>query len=183
MADLIFALVLVLCVLIGLKRGFISSLVGVVSSVISFLLTAVLYRPMAVILKTSVIYDKVEEFVVGNFENNPMASVAVPTAVELIMNVISFVILIVFVKIIVSLIASFSKITKNLPVIRHADSLLGGFLGFISGILICYVAVGVIMALGANDTYPELAGAVRGSYLASELIPGNFIRAILMSVI
>ena len=53
MADLILIAVLAMFTLWGMRKGFISTLLGFASTIISFVLTSVLYKPVALVLYAS----------------------------------------------------------------------------------------------------------------------------------
>ena len=52
MTDLVLICFLILSALIGFKRGFVKTILGLTSTVMSFLLTAILYRPFSELLYT-----------------------------------------------------------------------------------------------------------------------------------
>lgn len=154
MADLIFILVVTVFAVLGLKRGFIKTVLGLASTIISLILTALLYPPIANFVYDTGLGDSFAEsfaeLASGKMDNEIIIDAAATTASTVCINVISFLIVIIAIKILLSLLLKSLDLVSKLPVIKQANSALGLCVGIISGLLLSYIAIGVISSLSYN---------------------------------
>ena len=190
MADIALVLIIALFMLWGSKRGLIRTLVGAASTLLSLILSMVLYRPVSQFLYSSSVGDSVRAYVnellVKNASGNAQLLIndaLVETASMVVMNVISFCAVIIIVKIAVTLLACVANITAKLPVLKQANSLLGMAAGALSGILVCYIMIGTIAALGGNEALSGAAQSIEKSYLAINLYEDNIVAEVLSGFI
>ena len=190
MADIIFIAVLILFAYLGAKKGLIKTLVGIASTVLSVILSMLLYNPISKILYDSSLGDSVKEYVreflTGKAEGAAkllITDAAVETASVLVMNIISFVVVIIASKILIILLSKILNIAAKFPIIKQANKLLGMIAGIISGILVCYIAVGVIMTLSSEGNAFVIKESIENSYLAIKLCDKNIIYGILWSLL
>ena len=189
MADLILIAVLAVFALWGMRKGFISTLLGFASTIISFVLTSVLYKLVALVLYESplgeIARSVVEKSLAENVKGGELLAktAATTSGAMLIINAISFILIIILVKVLVSLLVSVGKIASKLPLIKQANSLLGGAIGLISGAFITYIVIGVLIALGDSGTWTIASESIRESSLASFFASGNLVREIVSSVL
>lgn len=190
MADIILIAILIIFAYVGAKRGLIKTLVGIASTVLSVILSMLLYNPVSEILYESSLGDSVKEYVreflVGKAEGAAkllITDAAVETASVLMMNIISFVVVIIASKVLIILISKILNIAAKFPVIKQANKLLGMLAGIISGILICYIAIGIIMTLSPEGNALAIKESVENSYLAVKLCDKNMIYGILWSLL
>lgn len=190
MADIALVLIIALFMLWGSKRGLIRTLVGAASTLLSLILSMVLYRPVSQFLYSSSVGDSVRAYVnellVKNASGNAQLLIndaLVETASMVVMNVISFGAVIIIVKIAVTLLACVANITAKLPVLKQANSLLGMAAGALSGILVCYIMIGTIAALGGNEALSGAAQSIEKSYLAINLYEDNIVAEVLSGFI
>jgi len=190
MADIALVLIIALFMLWGSKRGLIRTLVGAASTLLSLILSMVLYRPVSQFLYSSSVGDSVRAYVnellVKNASGNAQLLIndaLVEAASMIVMNVISFCAVIIIVKIAVTLLACVANITAKLPVLKQANSLLGMAAGALSGILVCYIMIGTIAALGGNEALSGAAQSIEKSYLAINLYEDNIVAEVLSGFI
>ena len=189
MADLILVVTLAVFALFGMKKGFISTLLGFTSTIISFVLTSVVYKPVAAILYASPLGEiartVVEKSLAENVKGGELLAktAAATSGAMLIINAITFILIIILVKLLVSLLVTVAKIASKLPLIKQANSLLGGIIGLISGAFITYIVIGVLIALGDSGTWTVAAESIRESSLASFFASGNLVTQIVSSVL
>ena len=190
MADIALVLIIALFMLWGSKRGLIRTLVGAASTLLSLILSMVLYRPVSQFLYSSSVGDSVRAYVnellVKNASGNAQLLIndaLVEAASMVVMNVISFGAVIIIVKIAVTLLACVANITAKLPVLKQANSLLGMAAGALSGILVCYIMIGTIAALGGNEALSGAAQSIEKSYLAINLYEDNIVAEVLSGFI
>lgn len=192
MIDIILAAIIVLSAIINAKRGFVRSLMGTVSTLLSVVLSMILYRPVSLAIYNSSPGDmlklKVEGIILEKIKELPLIEIGVDAAVEagamLIINVISFVLVIVIAKFAVMLVSRMLNIAAKLPVIKQANSLLGLVIGAVLGILVCYIIMGVVAALcaGGNlngDGAAALVKDIENSSIAAKFYENNVIENVL----
>ncbi len=184
MGDIIILAVIILSMCLGARKGFLRSLAGVLSTVISFALTAVLFKPIGKILKNSPVRGVVFKKISGLLENSNDASSklfsavqkdGVESIVELAINLISFIAVIITVKIVLAIIFRAVKITAKLPMVKQADSLLGGAFGFLGGILICYIIIGLAEISAQSGALGWLSKAFEKSFLSAFFYRTDFL--------
>ena len=149
-----------------------------------------LYRPVSELLYNSTLGDSIKEFA-GKLLAEKMEQTAqlflldkaVETTSVLVMNVISFVIVIVAVKLIVIILANVLNIASKLPVIKQANKLFGMAAGGLSGILVCYIIIGIIAALSGEENLSALQESIKNSVLAVNMYDNNLIKDVLSGFI
>ena len=190
MADIILIVIIAFFAYMGAKRGLIKTLFGAVSTLISLVLSMLLYRPVSELLYNSTFGDSIKEFA-GKLLAERMEQTAqlflldkaVETTAVLVMNVISFVIVIVAVKLIVIILANVLNIASKLPVIKQANKLFGMVAGALSGILVCYIIIGIVAALGGEENLSALQESIKNSVLAVNMYDNNLIKDVLSGFI
>ncbi len=190
MADIIFIAILIIFAYLGAKKGLVKTLVGIASTVLSVILSMLLYNPVSKILYESSFGDSVKEsvreFLAGKAEGAAkllITDAAVETASVLVMNIISFVVVIIASKVLIILLSKILNIAAKFPVIKQANRLLGMLAGIISGILVCYIAIGIIMTLSPEGNVLAIKENIENSYLAVKLYDKNIIYGILWSLL
>lgn len=190
MADIILIAILIIFAYTGAKRGLIKTLVGIASTVLSLVLSMLLYNPVSKMLSESAfgenVKEYVREFLMAEAEGAAkllITDAAVDTASLLVMNVISFVVVIVVSKILIIVLSKVLNIAAKLPVIKQANKLLGMVAGVLSGLLVCYIITGIIMALSPEGNILLMKESIENSYLAIKLCDKNFIYGILWSIL
>lgn len=188
MADIILIAILIIFARLGAKRGLIKTLMGAVSTLLSLVLTALIYNPFSQMLYNSPVGEYVRGFVKRLFEEKtqngiiiPLLDKAIETASMLIINIISFIIIIIAVKLILTFLSRFLNIAAKLPVIKQLNSLLGMFAGAVSGILICYIIVGIIGTLNGEGNISVLKESIENSYIAIKMYEDNFVSNLILS--
>lgn len=190
MADIILIVIIAFFAYMGAKHGLIKTLFGAVSTLISLVLSMLLYRPVSELLYNSTFGNSIKEFA-GKLLAERMEQTAqlflldkaVETTAVLVMNVISFVIVIVAVKLIVIILANVLNIASKLPVIKQANKLFGMVAGALSGILVCYIIIGIVAALGGEENVSALQESIKSSFLAVNMYNNNLIKDVLSGFI
>ncbi len=187
MADIILIAVLLIFIRVGAKRGLIKTLFGAISTLLSLLLTAFIYHPVSQILYKSKVGDYVREFLEKLFEekiqrgiNIMMFDEAVETASILAINVLSFLVAVITIKLVLILISNALNITAKLPVIKQLNSILGMITGAAGGMLICYIIIGIIGVLNGEGNISIIQESIENSYLAIKMYENNFISNLLL---
>jgi len=110
-----------------------------------------------------------------------MENGAEPTSM-IIVNIISFLLIIIVIKILLSVLVNSLNLIAKLPIIKQANALLGLCTGFLSGLLISYIAIGIIGALSGNDFVFSMQQHIRTSYIAEMMYEGNIVTNILSKI-
>ena len=186
MADIILIIFIALFAAAGAKKGLIKTLFGAVSTVISIILSMVFYKPVSEILYKSLagdlIRNSVSEIIKEKIQAGqqlPVFEQSVETLTSLVVNAISFVIVVLAVKLLIIVLSNVLNIVSKLPVIKQANKLLGMAAGVLSGIIVCYIVIGVIATLGAEGNVKILQESIQNSYLAVNLYENNMIAEVL----
>ena len=189
MADIILVAIIAVFALRNAKRGFARSVVGMISTVLSIVVGALLYESVSGIIYSSpigeVVKKGIESFLAENTSGIVSGLINTQGGIDILtilsVNAISFVAVIILSKIIVSFIAGAVNMASRLPVIKQANSLLGMAVGIISGCIFCYIAAGVLAAMGAN--FPSLVKMIENSKVAIIFYENNLITSILSAFI
>lgn len=188
MADIILIAVLLIFVRAGAKKGLMKTLFGAVSTLLSLLLTALIYNRFSQMLYNSVLGDYIRELVKKGLEEKmqkgtiiPLIDKATETASMIIINIISFVIIIFVTRLIIAFLSRVLNIAAKLPVIKQLNFILGMIAGAVSGILICYIIIGVIGALNGEGNILIIQESIESSYLVIKLYENNLVSNMLLS--
>jgi len=190
MVDLILIGFIVLYAYIGLKKGFVKSVVNFASTLISLLLTTLLYHPLALLLNNVGLGGIAKNIALSFLDEKSKTGMdalvldkTAEAASVVIVNIIAFIVLIITIKIGLSVISKSLNIIAKLPIIKQANSLLGLGTGIITGLLISYIIIGVLGALGANETISTINKSIIDSNFAILLHEGNIITDLLTKII
>lgn len=186
MADIILIIFIALFAAAGAKKGLIKTLFGAVSTIISIVLSMAFYNPVSeILIKSSagdLIRNSVSEIIKEKIQAGqqlPVFEQSVETLTALVINAISFVIVILAVKMLIMIASNVLNIVSKFPVIKQANKLLGMAAGVLSGILVCYIVIGVIATPGAEGNVKILQESIENSYLAVNLYENNMIAKVL----
>lgn len=189
MADIILIIIIAFFAYRGAKRGFARTFVGVLSTFFSLIIGMIIYRPVSLWLYNSEFSDIVREYISGFFEKNVQGGLSliinsqsnIEALTILSINAISFVMVILLSKIVVSFVARIINVTARLPVIKQANALLGMALGTVSGLLICYVIIGIVPLFGGQSQ--SVLSMIEKSFIASVLYDNNLITNVLTAFV
>lgn len=186
MADIILIIIIAFFALLGAKKGLVKTLFGAVSTVISIVLSMILYKPVSGMLYDSATGDSIRtgvaEFIKEKMqtgENFPLFEQSVETLTSLVINAISFIVVVLAVKVLIIVISNVLNIATKLPVIKQANKLLGMAAGVLSGIIVCYIIIGVIATLSAEGNVRLMQEGIQNSYLAISFYDNNLIAEVL----
>ncbi len=186
MTDIILIFILVLFAYDGWKRGFVKKLLGLVSTVISLIFSIILYNPISKFISESslgaFVRENVYNFLQEKGEQLLKTDVAVETASTIIINTISFIIIIILAKILVTILSEVLNIASKFPVIKQANKVLGMAIGLVSGLLICYIAIGVMKNLSANATVSQILESIKSSSIAVRFYDNNIVADVLTKI-
>lgn len=193
--DLIFVIIIAVCVIIGIKQGFVRSLLGIASLFVSIIAAVYLYRPFIDLLYGIPAVSGVIDSIISGIKNailsalgsgeiqnlppflgaligdtitsgNEMIAGALAEAAFSCVLVIIFIIL---VRIVIFILVKALNLVTKLPVIKQFNGLLGGVTGLLTGVMICYIAA-IILFVWSNAN----GGAWINEALASSNIAKHF---------
>ena len=190
MADIILILVLFLFCYSGYRKGFAKTLINASANVISVVFSSVLTNPVANIVSDSPVGTAVRNIALTSIEKmqklpQQAAVIAADGICMAISSIISFILIVIIVRVAVSVIAHTVDIVAKLPLIKQANRALGAILGGISGFVICYAVAGILFVLAESGAV-ELSGIVTSidnSILCSFMYYNNIIGNTLSSII
>lgn len=190
MADLILICFIALFAFVGMKRGFIKTIVGLASTLISLALTLLAYPVVSDLLHKLGVDEVITEIILGVISKNEqvnlglgiMEKTAEASSVGVV-NVISFIAVIILTKFVITLLIKSLNIITKLPVIKQANALLGMIVGFLSGILVSYTLIGVLAALNDNNVILEFKEHLDSSLIAVLMYRDNAITEVLSKFI
>ena len=195
-------IILAICVIIGMKQGFVKSLLGITSLFISIIASVYLYRPFIDLLygipSVSGVIDSTIESIkqailsvigTGGTENlppflgviisgdviaagNEMVAHAIAEAVFSCILVIIFILLVRFG---ISIIIKTLNLFTKLPVIKQFNGLLGGIVGLFTGAMVCYIAAIILFVWSNTEGGAWINEALSVSGIAKHFFETNIL--------
>ncbi len=182
-ATLVFLLAFVLW---GSRRGLMKTVLSLVSMAVSLVAGYLLFRPVSAMLSrlevAGAIAKKLSESnmlenLPGVMRDLPIASAATDglygAVAQAAVDVLGFMAVVIVVKLALLIISGVLGAASSLPVVRQANGLAGGALGFALGAvfaLVVFACLGALEAFGKINIMGEL---LRGSRFASLLYNNN----------
>ena len=200
--DIGCVLILVICVISGMKQGFVKSLLGITSLFISIIASVYLYRPFIDLLygipavsavidsAISGIKDAVLSIIgTGGAENLPpflgvvisgdvMAAGSEMIAGAIAEAVFSCILVIIFILLVRLGIAAAVKtlnLFTKLPVIKQFNGLLGGITGLFTGLIVCYIAAIILFVWSNAESGAWINEALSVSGIAKHFFETNIL--------
>ena len=190
MADLILICFIVLFAFIGMRRGFIKTVVGFASTLISLVLTLLAYPIVSDLLHKLGVGESIKEIILDVIAKNEQSNLGLgimektaEASSVMVVNVISFIAVIILAKFVLTLLIKSLNIITKLPVIKQANALLGMVVGLLSGILISYTLIGVLAALNDNNVILAVKEHLNSSLIAVLMYRDNAITEVLSKFI
>lgn len=190
MADLILICFIALSAFVGMKRGFIKTIVGLASTLISLALTLLAYPVVSDLLHKLGVGEAITEIILGVISKNEQVNLGLgimektaEASSVVVVNVISFIAVIILTKFVLALLIKSLNIITKLPVIKQANALLGMVVGFLSGILISYTLIGILAALNDNNVILSVKEHLDSSLIAVLMYRDNAITEVLSKFI
>ena len=168
--DIILAATILICICVGLCRGLAAALANLAGSIACIIAAAIFCKPVAVWVYDSFLAGRVETAAVQavmekltGFTDlllqmgllDPINLAAESMAQKLIvalLRVLVFVLIYLIAKLIVRLIIRLTKKVNDVPVLGKVNRLLGGLLGAVEGLLVCYIiGLGVTLLISFSQ--------------------------------
>lgn len=187
MTDIILILILIAFSYFGWKKGLVKTLLGLASTIISLVLSMILYNPISKFLEESPLGDlirkNVYKLLTERGEQLLKTDIAVETASMAVVNTISFIIIIILAKILVVLLSEVLNIASKFPIIKQANKLLGAVIGLVSGLLTCYIVIGILKNLSTYDPVLQIIEGIENSAFAVKFYDNNIVSDMLAKYI
>lgn len=191
--DILALTILVLCIVTGIRRGFVRSFLGLLSLVVSIVAGLLLYNGFHAWFASSAVGVYLTEKITGVLNgifgeslgasisslNLPgflqksldgageltaeVASSAAEQLAALVVGVLAVVLLILLIRLAIKLIMSVLSGVMKLPVLRQFNSVLGGVFGGISGLFWVWILLSAAGFLVVLPAFSFLAGWIEGS--------------------
>ncbi len=115
-----------------------------------------------------------EELGMEDLKNKAKASIA-EKATEIAMNLISFVGIYVFARVLLAVACFALDLVMKIPVLKQANEILGLILGVLQGLFSVFVILAIIMALTSFLNLDWLLAYIKGSLITQVLYENNFV--------
>ena len=201
--DIAVLLIFLICIILGAKKGFVHSIIGFLSYIISIIICMYLYTPFKNFLYSNPYFYEI----IIDFQNNIASSInkytfqeeGILPAVfssalnsitgtvseglsEIAVSVIIAVIFMILIIISVKLIGKVLKLAVKLPVLKQFNSLLGAAIGGINGIIVCYIAAAVIMFFIVSEGNSLIAEQLNSSVIGAYFFKNNILINLLVGL-
>ncbi|MBR6523606.1 MAG: CvpA family protein [Clostridia bacterium] len=203
--DIIFLAIIIICTVWGAKRGIIKTALGLSSVLVSIIAAIWLYEPFMELIKQNAAISgaidnfkesiktallpaiKIDEALIDTHTPALLVSLlgsdiisqgqeAVATAVaDAVVYLITIVIFIVVIKVLVSILFKVFNLAAKLPVIKQANGLVGGILGIVIGVFLCWIAAAALTMFIGQEGSGWIIENVETSRLAKHLFDTNII--------
>ncbi len=190
MADLILICFIAFFAFVGMKRGFIKTIVGLASTLISLVLTLLAYPFVSDLLHKLGVGEAIKEIILSVITKNEQVNLGLgimektaDASSVVVVNVISFIAVIILTKFVLALLIKSLNVITKLPVIKQANALLGMVVGLLSGILISYILIGILSALDENNVILVIKQYLDSSLIAVLMYRDNAITEALLKFI
>ena len=197
--DIVFLLIIIMCVYYGFKKGMLKTIASLATMIVGIWVALYFYRSFIMLLESipiinnmlteikKVIYKilmlKLEESGVTEFfrglvsQNviNQGNSAVANSVTNIIYSITMMLILLIVVKVGLALTVKIIGIFEHLPVIKQVNRVLGGCIGLINGVLICYVVATLMFVVMANVDVKWLSDNIKESNIAKYFFDTNII--------
>lgn len=197
--DIVFLLIIIMCVYYGFKKGMLKTIASLATMVVGIWVALYFYHSFIMLLERIPIINNmlteikkgiykilmlkleesgVTEFFKGLVSQNVIDqgnSAVANSVANIIYSVTMMLILLIVVKVGLALVVKIIGIFEHLPVIKQVNRVLGGGIGLINGVLICYVAATLIFVIMANANVKWLTDNINESNIAKYFFNTNII--------
>ena len=197
--DIVFLLIIIMCVYYGFKKGMLKTIASLATMIVGIWVALYFYRSFIMLLERipiihnmlteikkgiyKILMLKLEESGVTEFfrglvsQNviNQGNSAVANSVTNIIYSITMMLILLIVVKVGLALTVKIIGIFEHLPVIKQVNRVLGGCIGLINGVLICYVVATLMFVVMANVDVKWLSDNIKESNIAKYFFDTNII--------
>ncbi len=189
-ADIVVIAVVAVCIILGYRSGFLKSLINIVSYIVSIVLSFFFYPVLSKFLMGTPLYTFFLEKVGERYPQSGLiqtewqflekyikgAEGAVSAAVaELLVNIISFIIIVIICKIAIKLIGKTLNVFTRLPIIKQFNRFGGAITGGLIGILLVYIVMALMVVFAPIGSLDRVTNEIQKSVFAEEMFNYNII--------
>lgn len=160
MISLLLLIILLFGFLRGLKRGFVLQLMHLVGFIISFIVSVLFYKKLAITISHWIPYPELANGSMWAVFNNAMPLEGA------FYNGIAFAVIFFVTRIVLQIIASMLDFLARLPLLRPVNKLLGSILGFFE----VYFVMFIILFLAALLPIEKVQTLIDNSFVAKLII-------------
>ncbi len=198
LADICVVAIVAFFVWSGYRAGFMKTFVKIASYIISIIISFFLYPIISDWLIKTPIYTKLVEIIgqeivldsvsdsigrgalgiLSNYINNGIQSAVTGVAESmavLIINILAFVIILLFSKIIIRIVGNVLGIFTKLPIIKQFNRFGGSVLGGLMGVLVLYIISAILILAAPIEPQSRVYYEIENSTFASEIYGNNII--------
>ena len=202
--DIIVIAIIATSAVFGYKRGFLRSIIGMLSLIASIALAWVLYPVVSDLLTSmgfrDIVFEKIQEVMssyIGTSEQISalpqfMQSAVVTgsgeilfstatTVAETILNIISFIAVLIIARIIIWIAQKLLIALSKMPIIGFLNRIAGLIFGALQGLLITFILFSLIYAIVPMSDNSSLYGSIENSVIAGKIYNSNPIINIFVS--
>lgn len=197
--DIVFLLIIIMCVYYGFKKGMLKTIASLATMIVGIWVALYFYRSFIMLLERIPIINNmlteikkgiykilmlkleesgVTEFFKGLVSQNVINqgnSAVANSVTNIIYSITMMLILLIVVKVGLALTVKIIGIFEHLPVIKQVNRVLGGCIGLINGVLICYVVATLMFVVMANVDVKWLSDNIKESNIAKYFFDTNII--------
>ncbi len=203
MLDIIVIAVFLICIFLGAKKGFAKTVLGFCSYILACILGVVFFDSFKVAIYSfapvSAWLENISESISGYIENyvsgyqgsipaffnsyidsvtGKVASNIGEVAVEALVAVLFIISLIIVIK----LVAFFIGAIVKLPVLKQFNSILGGAVGALNGVIVCYIVGAILVFSLISSGNAWINELINSSVLGGYFFKNNLILNLLLGI-
>ncbi len=206
--DILFIAVLLIAVWIGARRGFVRSIIGFLSLLLSIILATFFYQQFLDLVKntpflnqlqvqmTIAISQSVTPMLTENLETLPgfilrfIPQATISGGVQTVSDwlaqsltqVLLYLVFILLLHIVLRICANLLLALTHLPVIRQCNKLLGAGFGAVTGILCCYLLAAIVFILSMNPAYSWVTQELSRSVICQYFYENNLMINLILGI-
>ena len=199
--DIFLIVAFAVCVFLGAKKGFAATIMGFCSYIVSIVLGVIFfdsfkefvygYKPVAEMIEafektletaveSRISVDNLPVFIEGSVRNlgNEVASAISHLIIESVIAVLFIVLLIILIKVCAFLVCKIVKI----PVLKQFNMVLGGMVGALNGVIICYVFGALLIFAFTGHENLFITNQIETSVIGAYFFKNNLILNVLVGM-
>ncbi len=206
--DILFIIVLLIAVWIGARRGFVRSIIGFLSLLLSILIATFFYQQFLDLVQNVPFLNQIRWQIMAAISQSvaPMLTENLETLPDFILRfipqetitggvqtvsdwmaqsltqVLLYLIFILLLHIVLRVCANLLLALTHLPVIRQCNKLLGAGFGAVTGILCCYLLAALVFILSMNPAYSWISQELSRSVVCQYFYENNLMINLILGI-
>lgn len=186
-ADIIVLVIIAAFVFMGYRAGLFKTIISASSYILAIVLGCFIYGIVADVLNRtplySILFEVVEDCVSSDTETSMSVfagyvsgnKILAKTITELIIRIISFIIVVIISKTLISLLTNILNLFARIPIIKQFNHAGGAIVGVLIGVVVVHIVLAVILACAPMMTDTFALEQIESSWLASLIYENNFL--------